>query len=118
MPWVKGQCGNPGGRPKGVKEVQDLARRYTTDAIQTLSDICSNPKATPSARVSAAEVLLDRGWGKAPQKLEFEGINQLPEHVVDALLAAFDAIEADGLVAARPTGRSDDAATTKADTAH
>lgn len=118
MPWAKGQCGNPGGRPKALREVQELARRYTTDAIQTLSDICSNPEATPSARVAAAEALLDRGWGKAPQKLELEGVNQLPEHVVDALLAAFDAIEADGLVASRATGRSDGPATAKADTAH
>ena len=118
MAWVKGQSGNPGGRAKGVKEVQDLARRYTTDAIQTLADICSSTEATPSARVSAAEVLLDRGWGKAAQKIELEGINQLPEHVIDTLLAAFDAIEAEGLAATGATGNSGAAATAKADTAH
>jgi hypothetical protein len=118
MPWVKGQSGNPGGRSKGVKEVQDLARRYTTDAIQTLADICSNPEATPSARVSAAEVLLDRGWGKAAQKIELEGINQLPEHVIDTLLAAFDAIEAEGLAATGAPGDGGLAATAKVNTAH
>ncbi len=118
MAWVKGQTGNPGGRPKGVKEVQDLARRYTTDAIQTLADICASTAATPSARVAAAEVLLDRGWGKAAQKIELEGINQLPEHVIDTLLAAFDAIEAEGLAATGASGDSGPAATAKADTAH
>lgn len=118
MPWVKGQSGNPGGKPKGHKEVQDLARRYTTDAIQTLADICSNPTATPGARVSAAEVLLDRGWGKAPQKIELDGVNQLPEHVIDALLAAFDAIEAEGLAAVGALGSSGSAQTTKAKVAH
>lgn len=118
MAWAKGESGNPGGRPKGMKEVQEAARKHTADAIKTLADIAKDVEMSAGARVSAAEALLDRGWGKAPQTLEIEGINQLPEHVIDALLAAFDVIEAEGLGGGGPTAGNGSAAPIKADTSH
>lgn len=68
-PFVKGQSGNPGGRPKEVAEVRDLARQHTAAAIGTLAKIMNDTKARESARVAAADALLDRGWGKAPAHL-------------------------------------------------
>jgi uncharacterized protein DUF5681 len=53
-PFKKGQSGNPGGKPKVVAEVQELARQHTTTAVETLVSIMTNTKAAPSARVSAA----------------------------------------------------------------
>ena len=35
-PFRKGQSGNPGGRPKVVAEVKELAREHTAEAIETL----------------------------------------------------------------------------------
>ena len=82
-PFKKGQSGNPGGRPKAVAEVKELARARTGDAIETLVSIMSNPKAAPAARVSAANSILDRGYGKPPQHITGEGGSQfvvrLPE---------------------------------------
>ena len=69
MPFKKGQSGNPGGRPKVVAEVKELARAHTGKAIETLVSIMDNPKAAPAARVSAANALLDRGYGKPPQHI-------------------------------------------------
>jgi hypothetical protein len=69
-----GTSGNPGGRPKVVGEVRDLAREHTEDAINTLARIMEDEKAPAAARVSAAESILSRGWGKAPQIIE-ETIN-------------------------------------------
>ena len=73
MPFHKGQSGNPGGRPKVLAEVKELAREHTGEAIQTLVSIMTNPKSAPAARVSAANSLLDRGHGKPPQHITGEG---------------------------------------------
>ena len=68
-PFQKGQSGNPGGRPKVVAEVKELARKHTGKAIETLVSIMANPKAAPAARVSAANALLDRGYGRPAQHI-------------------------------------------------
>src|SRR6476660_7513960 len=68
-PFKKGQSGNPGGRPKVIAEVKELARAHTGKAIETLVSIMTNTKAAPAARVSAANALLDRGYGKPPQHI-------------------------------------------------
>ena len=82
-PFKKGQSGNPGGRPKVVAEVKELARAHTGEAIETLVSIMTNPKSAPAARVSAANALLDRGYGKPPQHITGEGgpsyVVRLPE---------------------------------------
>jgi hypothetical protein len=72
MPFEKGQSGNPGGRPKVIAEVKELSRAHTGAAIETLASIMSNPKAAPAARVSAANALLDRGYGKPQQHITGE----------------------------------------------
>src|SRR5262249_44658128 len=43
---------------------ESLARSYTDTAIKTLAGIMMEPNCPPMARVAAAKVLLDRGWGK------------------------------------------------------
>jgi hypothetical protein len=63
---MAGRSGNPGGRPKAALNVQELARTYTKDAIQTLVEALKDPK----LKVQAATALLDRGWGKPIQAIE------------------------------------------------
>jgi Family of unknown function (DUF5681) len=71
-PFKKGQSGNPGGRPKAIAEIRELAREHTGEAVETLMSIMTDPKAAPAARVSAANALLDRGYGKPPQHITGE----------------------------------------------
>ena len=69
-----------GGRQVGVpnkvkREVSELARQYTTQALKALAAALENPK----ERVAAAVALLDRGYGKPSQTL-----NATVKRIVDA----------------------------------
>ena len=65
--FAPGQSGNPGGRPRDEHRVAELARSYTLEAIDTLVELMRDGK-DERMRGTAAQALLDRGWGKA--KLE------------------------------------------------
>jgi hypothetical protein len=52
---------------KAPADLRSLARAHTELSIQTLAGIARN-STSDQARVSAAQALLDRGWG-APQQL-------------------------------------------------
>lgn len=58
--WIAGKSGNPGGRPKALRDVEELARQHTPSAIQALAEALGDP----DKRVAAAVALLDRAWGK------------------------------------------------------
>ena len=60
----KGVSPNPGGRPKEVGHVRELAREHTAMAVRTQVAITKNAKSPPAARVAAANALLDRGYGR------------------------------------------------------
>ena len=62
--FAPGQSGNPGGRPKDEHRVAELARSYTLEAIDTLVELMRDGK-DERVRGTAAQALLDRGWGKA-----------------------------------------------------
>jgi hypothetical protein len=63
MRFEKGRSGNPGGRPKGDGEIRELARQHTMTALRTLIEIADHGE-NESARVTATNAILDRGWGK------------------------------------------------------
>ena len=58
-----GHSGNAGGRPKDEHRVAELARSFTTEAIDTLVELMRSGK-DERVRGTAAQALLDRGWGK------------------------------------------------------
>lgn len=67
MPFQPGQSGNPGGRPKGEAKIREAARQHSDHALQVLVDALSDEDRR--IQIKAAELLLDRGWGKAPQAI-------------------------------------------------
>ncbi len=57
---------------KQIMDVRDLARQHTLAAVETLVSVMEDLKAPHSARVAAANGILDRGYGKATQHIEAE----------------------------------------------
>lgn len=55
---------------KSLTEIRSLARSHTRTAVNVLVGIIRSKDATAAARVSAANAILDRGWGKAAQPME------------------------------------------------
>ena len=87
-----------GGRVKGTPnkataEVKEVARQYTSDALKTLADIMGGEQQPAAARVSAANALLDRAYGKPPQSLEhstpdgqpIRHVHELSDEVLSAI---------------------------------
>ena len=56
--------------PRALTEIRSLARSHTRTAINVLVGVMRSEDATHTARVAAANAILDRGWGKAAQALE------------------------------------------------
>lgn len=57
-------------RARTIAEIRSIARSHTRTAINVLVGIMRSKDATPAARVSAANAVLDRGWGKVAQQPE------------------------------------------------
>src|SRR6056300_678587 len=70
--YLSGHSGNPSGRPKDENKVAELARSYTSEAIDTLVDLMRHGK-DERVRGTAAQALLDRGWGKAKVEVVSSG---------------------------------------------
>lgn len=73
-----GKHGGPrpnSGRPKGKQSapLREIARQHMETAVATLLDVLRDNDAPASARVSAANSILDRGYGKAPQPIDGDG---------------------------------------------
>jgi hypothetical protein len=89
--WKPGQSGNPKGRVAGrpssrwfnqPKEVRDLAREHTAEAIATLVHVMRRAK-DMRVRCAAAMALLDRGWGRPIETIQRTDFRMAPIAIVD-----------------------------------
>lgn len=63
-----------GGRVKGVPNkatasIREAAKEYTEQALMTLAEVMTDEGQPGAARVSAANAILDRGYGKPTQPI-------------------------------------------------
>jgi hypothetical protein len=70
MPFHKKTVRKKLTKPKTITEIRSIARGHTRTAINTLVGVMRSKDATHAARVSAANAILDRGWGKPVQALQ------------------------------------------------
>jgi hypothetical protein len=98
MRFAKGQSGNPGGRPRVVGEVRELARQHGPAAIEALATIMDDPESAPAAKIAAATVLLDRGYGKPRQDVGVDMASHLTTSLEDAATEVVDLVRAFGLL--------------------
>ncbi|SEE72603.1 hypothetical protein SAMN05444161_6879 [Rhizobiales bacterium GAS191] len=73
--FQKGKSGNPHGRKAAPEDVKELARGLSVEALQTLAEVMRDKRQSGAARISAAAVILDRAWGKAPQPVTTQARN-------------------------------------------
>ena len=70
--FLKGYSGNSGGRPRDEHNIAELARSYSTEAIETLVDLMRSAR-DDRVRGTAAQALLDRGFGEP--KVDIQNTN-------------------------------------------
>jgi hypothetical protein len=89
---MRGGVRDGAGRPTGAmnkaspthsQRLSELAKTYTEDALNTLIDVARNGR-TDAARVSAANAILDRGYGK-PAVREEQSVVDLPPVVIQVV---------------------------------
>ena len=62
-----------GGRKPTPKEFKELAENSSVDALETVINILRDPEARHADKIKAAELILDRAYGKAKQGMELTG---------------------------------------------
>lgn len=68
-PWKPGQSGNPKGGPKIPQQVRDAIQAATPKAVEVLVDLLVNSD-NEKIRVTCAQTLLDRAYGRAAQAVD------------------------------------------------
>jgi hypothetical protein len=56
---------NRAAKAAEAKDIQSLARRFALDAMKALADVLANPNSADTAKITAANAILDRAYGKA-----------------------------------------------------
>ena len=74
-PFTKGVSGNPSGRPKRTQEQKDVLaaiKKLAPNAAEMLKQLLIDPNTPHAVRLKAAEVILDRTYGKPEAQIKVD----------------------------------------------
>jgi hypothetical protein len=84
--FKKGKSGNPNGRPKKPPEIDELLAEVLTDQVNGMDAakaiLINLREQALKGNLKAAEMLLDRAYGKPRQRQEVTGENDGPLSVI------------------------------------
>jgi hypothetical protein len=78
-PFKKGESGNPNGRPKSDPELVALARENSVEALNKIIAIMRKPNAEDRTVLHAANLIIERGYGRAPQTINHDHVHNLTD---------------------------------------
>ncbi len=67
------------------QHIVNISRSYSTKALQTLAEVMQDDAQPVVARVRCAEILLERGYGKAPQAVLIGDVSDAQKTGIHAL---------------------------------
>ena len=70
-----------GGRRELPEDLKEAFRAASPDALRLLVQIVNNDEAKDTDRIRAAEIILDRGYGKPRQAVDLDASN-IPQVVI------------------------------------
>ena len=94
--WTKGKSGNPTGRRKATTDeikLREMCRAVATEVFEQVLRIAHKSK-SDFARLKAAEILLDRGFGRPRQEIDLKADVDVKVDPREALARALDRIAA------------------------
>lgn len=68
MTWLKGQSGNPSGRPKIASHIRDLAKEDAEEMYEILANLARHAKEDGTKAGCAKEILKLAGVSSEPEK--------------------------------------------------
>jgi hypothetical protein len=106
---VRPPAARKASKAQTLTEIRSLARSHTRTAIRVLAGIMRSDDATPAARVSAANAILDRGWGRAAQPVENgeEGVLELIHRIERIIVHPASSSSVDAVHNASDSGNLD-----------
>lgn len=75
-PFVKGQSGNPSGRPKDLQGIKALCQSHAPLAIAAAVKILQSKKSKDADKLKAGDMILDRAYGKPLQEVKGVAFNR------------------------------------------
>lgn len=70
--WQQGEFGNPIGTQIKVNSLRKVCQSFSKQSMDVLMEIMLNPMSEEKSRIAVAKFILEQGYGKAPQSMEFK----------------------------------------------